>query len=113
MKFTGSVKKGKLTLHDKEGFKRSLSRFEGEVWIEIKSAPKARSPKQNGYYRYIIRELANEFGYTENEMHKVVKNHFNISSTKDLSIAEFSEYLDNIIIHFAQMGYPLQDPRGR
>ena len=113
MKFTGKVKMGELKFDDAEGFRRFLHSIKGNVWIDIKLAPKARSPKQNGYYRYIIRELANEFGYTENEMHKVVKNHFNISSTKDLSIAEFSEYLDNIIIHFAQMGYPLQDPRGR
>ena len=113
MKFTGIVKDGKLELHDKTGFNRSLSKIEGEVWLEIKSAPKTRSPKQNGYYRYIIRDLANEFGYTEDEMHKTIKEHFDITSTKDLSVPEFSDFLDRIIVHFAQLGYPVQDPRGR
>ena len=113
MKFTGKVTKGKLKLYDREGFKRSLYEYEGEVWIEVKRAEKTRSPKQNAYYRAIIREIANELGYTEDEMHKTTKQLFEIESTKDLSVADFSDYLDKIIIHFAQLGYPVQDPRGR
>lgn len=113
MKFTGKVTKGKLKLYDREGFKRSLYDYEGEVWLEVKRAEKAHSPKQLAYYRAIIREIANELGYTEDEMHKTVKQLFDIESTKDLTVPEFSEYLDKIIIHFAQLGYPVQDPRGR
>ena len=113
MKFTGTVKNGKLKLYDREGFKRSLSDYEGEVWLEVKQAEKTRSPKQNAYYRAIIREIANELGYTEDEMHKTTKQLFGIESTKDLNVADFSDYLDKIIIHFAQLGYPVQDPRGR
>ena len=41
------------------------------------------------------------------------KQLFGIESTKDLNVADFSDYLDKIIIHFAQLGYPVQDPRGR
>ena len=113
MKFTGNIKDGKLKLYDREGFKRSLHQYEGEVWLEVKEAEKTHSPKQNGYYRAIIREIANELGYTEDEMHKTTKQLFSIESTKDLSVADFSDYLDKIIIHFAQLGYPVQDPRGR
>ena len=46
-------------------------------------------------------------------MHKTTKQLFEIESTKDLPTPEFSDYLDKIIIHFAQLGYPVQDPRGR
>ena len=113
MRFTGKVKDGKLKLYDREGFKRSLHQYEGEVWLEVKEAEKTHSPKQNAYYRAIIREIANELGYTEDEMHKTTKQLFEIESTKDLSVADFSDYLDKIIIHFAQLGYPVQDPRGR
>ena len=113
MKFTGTVKKGKLKLYDREGFKRSLSQYEGEVWLEIKRAEKVHSPKQNAYYRAIIRDIANELGYTEDELHKTVKQLFGVESTKELSVADFSDYLDKIIIHFAQLGYPVEDPRGR
>ena len=113
MKFTGEVNNGKLTLHDKKEFKRVISEMDGNVWIEIKQAPHQRSHSQNGYYRAIVRDLSNEFGYTEDEMHKTLKSHFEITSTKDLTVAEFSDYLDKIIIHFGQLGYPVQDPRGR
>lgn len=113
MKFTAEVKDGKMTLHDKSGFNRFISELEGNVWLEVKQAPAQRSHKQNGYYRAMVREAGNEFGYTENEMHKTFKDLFEVSSTKDLTIPEFSDYLDRIIRHCAQLGYPLQDPRGR
>ena len=58
LKFTGKVKKGKLTLYDPQCFKESLHRYDGDVWIEVKAAPKTHSPKQNAYYRAIIRQLA-------------------------------------------------------
>ena len=113
VRFTGKVEDGKLKLYDREGFKRSLSKYEGEVWLEIKEAEKTHSPKQNAYYRAIIREIASELGYMEDELHQTVKRLFKIESTKDLSVADFSDYIDKIIIHFAQLGYPVQDPRGR
>ena len=113
LKFTGKVKKGKLTLYDPQGFKESLHRYDGDVWIEVKTAPKTHSPKQNAYYRAIIRQLAKELGYTEEELHLTVKQLFNIESTKDLSQDEFSDFLDSLIIHFSQLGYPPEDPRGR
>ena len=113
MKFTGKVTQGNLKLYDREGFKRSLSQFEGEVWLEIKEAEKTRSPQQNAYYRAIVREIAKELGYTEDEMHNTIKELFSIKTTKDLSLSDFSDYLDNIIRHFAQLGYPVEDPRGR
>lgn len=111
MKFTGNIKDGKLTLHDKSGFNRYISQNEGEVWIDIKSAPKTRSPEQNGYYRVILRDVANQMGYTQDELHNIVKHKFEVETTKHLSVEEFTEYLDLIIRWFAELGFPVQDPR--
>ena len=111
MKFTGNIKDGKLNLHDKSGFNRYISQNEGEVWIDIKSAPKTRSPQQNGYYRTILRDVGNQMGYTQEELHKIVKHKFKVETTKHLSVEEFTEYLDLIIRWFAELGFPVQDPR--
>ncbi len=111
MKFTGNVKDGKLTLHDKSGFKRSLIQFEGEVSLEVKKAVRVRSAKQNAYYRVILKELAKDLGYTEDELHNTVKEKYKIESTKDLPQEEFSDFLDTMIRDFAQLGYPVNDPR--
>tara|TARA_R100001460_G_scaffold46986_1_gene84722 strand:+ start:498 stop:836 length:339 start_codon:yes stop_codon:yes gene_type:complete len=111
MKFTGKIENGELIFHDYAGLKRHLNTVKGEVWIDIKEAPKSRSPQQNGYYRTIIRDLARELGDTEDEMHEVMKSHFKISSTKDLTEEEFSEFLDSIIRWAAGFGYPVKDPR--
>tara|TARA_R100000664_G_C2714365_1_gene110031 strand:- start:523 stop:867 length:345 start_codon:yes stop_codon:yes gene_type:complete len=111
MKFTGTVKKGKLALHDKDGFNRFLNEIEGDVWIDLKTAPKTRSPQQNAYYRTIIRQIGIHLGYNEDEMHDVIKAKFKIQSTKDLDVEEFSELLDRIIRFAATLGFIVQDPR--
>jgi len=111
MKFTGSVKKGKLTLHDKSSFNEFISQSEGDVSIVVKPIPKSRSPKQNNYYWMIIKSVAKEIGYTHDEMHEVVKVKFKINSTKDLDQDEFSDFLDRLIRYFAQLGFPVEDPR--
>ena len=96
MKFAGKIKQGKLTLDDLFGFKDYLRLIEGDVHLEIKPAEKVRSPQQNAYYRVIIRILAKELGYTEEEMHKVIKEKYEIESTKQLSKEEFTELLEKI-----------------
>ena len=112
MKFTGKVNNGKLTLDDRLGLKQYLYDLEGYVTLEIKLAEKVRSPQQNAYYRVIVRLLAKELGYTDNEMHKVLKNKYEIESTKHLSIEEFGEYIDQIIRWaVTEMGIVLPDPK--
>ena len=111
MKFTGTIKNGVLTLHDKDGFKRYIKDIDSDVWIDIKTAPKARSTQQNAYYRTIIRQIGNHLGYSEDEMHDVIKQKFAIQSTKDLSKDDFSELLDRIIRFSATLGFVVQDPR--
>ena len=111
MKFTAKVKNGSLSFHDYGSLKRFLNQIKGEVWVDIKVAPKTRSPQQNGYYRTIIRELAKEIGDSEDGMHEAIKEHFKIESTKDLSHEEFSNFLDSVIRWAAGFGYPVKDPR--
>ena len=111
MKFTGKVEKGILKYHDIGGLRRFLNGIKGEVWIDIKEAPKMRSVEQNNYYRHIIRQIGNHLGYSEDEMHDVVKQKFAIQSTKDLSKDDFSELLDRIIRFSATLGFVVQDPR--
>ena len=111
MKFTGSVKKGKLELHDKNSFNEFISQSEGDVWIIVKPMPKTRSPQQNAYYRTIIRQIGLHLGYPEDEMHEVMKEKFKVKSTKDLDIEEFSELLDKIIRLAAEYGFIVKDPR--
>ena len=111
MKFTGTVQKGKLELHDKSSFNEFISQSEGDVSIVVKPMPKTRSPQQNNYYWMIVKSVANEIGYTHDELHEIVKVKFNINSTKDLEQEEFSDFLDRLIRYFAELGYPVEDPR--
>ena len=90
MKFTGKVKNGSLIFHDEAGLKRHLNGIKGDVWVDIKEAPKTRSTQQNNYYRHIIRQIGNHLGYDEDEMHDVIKQRFGIRSTKDLDTEEFT-----------------------
>ena len=96
MKFAGKVKQGKLTLDDNLGFRDYLYLIEGDVHLEIKVAEKVRSPQQNAYYRVIIRILSKELGYTEQEMHETIKEKYDIESTKQLSMEEFTELIETI-----------------
>ena len=96
MKFAGKIKQGKLTLDDNLGFRDYLRQIEGDVHLEIKPAEKVRSPQQNAYYRVIIRLLAKDLGYTEAEMHNVIKEKYEIQSTKQLSVPEFTELIEEI-----------------
>ena len=111
LKITGNIKKGKMTLHDRESLKDFIANNEGDVSIFIKILPKTRSAAQNNYYWTIIKSVANEIGYTEDEMHQVVKDKFKIDSTRNLEQDEFSDLIDKIIRYFAQAGFPVEDPR--
>ena len=111
MKFTGTIKNGKLKLHDREGFKRFIKGIDSDVWVDVKVAPKMRSSELNGYYRTIIRQIGKHLGYDEDEMHEVVKQRFAVKSTKELSKDDFSDQLDRIIRFAATLGFAVQDPR--
>jgi len=111
MKFTGKVKNGNLKMDDVGGFRRYLNGIKGDVWVDIKVAPKMRSVEQNNYYRLIIRQIGDHLGYNEDEMHEVIKQKFAVESTKNLTKEDFSELLDRIIRFSATLGFVVKDPR--
>ena len=112
MIFAGKIINGKLTLDDNLGFRDYLRLIEGDVHLEIKPAEKVRSPQQNAYYRVLIRILAKELGYTEAEMHETIKEKYDIGSTKQLSVDEFTELIE-IIKRWAVMDMGIVLPKAR
>ena len=50
-------------------------------------------------------------GYTTNELHLQLKEMFNVESTRELTVGQFSEYLDLVIRVLSEMGHPPRDPR--
>ena len=110
MRFTAKIKEGKINWHNVDGLERYLYDMEGEVYIDIKPS-KIRNTAQNNYYWAILREFGNQCGYHPEEMHDVCKSHFKLSTTKEFTVAEFSEYIDRVIIYAAEQGFPVKDPR--
>jgi len=111
MKFAGKVKNGNLTL-DRETLKDFLLTIDGDVIIRIEKASPSRSPQQNNYYWILVEMLGNELGYTKEEMHKTLKFHFQIDSTKNLQLDEFNDYITKIIRYSAiELNIALPDPR--
>tara|TARA_R100000742_G_C4260694_1_gene78493 strand:- start:29 stop:328 length:300 start_codon:yes stop_codon:yes gene_type:complete len=85
-----------MTLTNREEFDKAISKLQGEYYIELKETG-VRSAQQNNYYWNIVRILADELGYTENEMHSTIKNHFEVESTKTLSTKEFASFIERLV----------------
>lgn len=83
------IENGKIILPDVE-------LEDGEYYFEIKPTG-VRSSTQNNYYWRIIDILSEELGYTKDEMHLTIKNHFHIESTKDLTTKEFSDFVERLV----------------
>jgi len=111
MRFTALIKDGRIRWHDVEGLAEHLNLIDGnECYIDIKTS-KMRNTSQNNYYWAILREFGKPCGYRAEEMHDVCKVHFNIGSTSEFTIEEFSEYIDRVIQYAAEQGFPVKDPR--
>jgi|TARA_Y100000356_G_scaffold71856_1_gene59212 hypothetical protein len=85
-----------MTLTNREEFDNAISKLQGDYYIELKETG-VRSSQQNNYYWNIVRILAEELGYTENEMHSTIKNHFEVESTKTLSTKEFASFIERLV----------------
>ena len=108
----GKVINGKLILDNKDDFVNDLYKFNGDVVLTLKQLPKKKTNKQNNYYRgIVVKTLAQHLGYSEHEMHEVLKFKFDVNSTSKLSQDEFQDYLDKII-RWASMylGVAIPDP---
>ena len=77
-----------------------LETLSGEVDITITEVSSRTHFQNNYYWKVVIGTLIKHdplIGHTKNEMHDVLKNHFNIESTSKLDKYEFMEYIDEII----------------
>lgn len=102
----GIVKNGHLELANKDWFLDGVKRFQGDVLITIEPDKASRTTQQNRYYfGVIVKILADELGYSVDEMHEALKWKFlkihenelpTVRSTTDLSTAEFSDYCEKI-----------------
>ena len=110
MRFTAKIEDGEINWHDAEGLKKYLYEANGEVYIDIKPS-KVRNTAQNNYYWAMLKEFGKQIGYHAEEMHEVCKNHFKVSTTKEFTKEEFSEFIDRVIMWAAEQGYPVKDPR--
>ena len=96
LRFPCNIENGKMTLTNRDEFDRAISNLQGEYYIDLKETG-VRSSQQNNYYWNIVRILADELGYTENEMHSTIKNHFEVESTKTLSTKEFASFIERLV----------------
>lgn len=96
LRFPCVIKDGKMTLSNRDDFDLAISKLQGEYYIELKETG-VRSSQQNNYYWNAVRIIAEELGYTDNEMHATIKNHFEIESTKTLSTKEFSRFIERLV----------------
>tara|TARA_R110002020_G_C16309099_1_gene773657 strand:- start:3990 stop:4289 length:300 start_codon:yes stop_codon:yes gene_type:complete len=85
-----------MTLTDREEFDKVISKLQGDYYIELKETG-VRSSQQNNYYWNAVRIIAEELGYTDNEMHATIKNHFEVESTKTLSTKEFASFIERLV----------------
>ena len=96
MRFPCKVENGKLVILNRSEFDSIIADLNGDYYIEIVETG-VRSSQQNNYYWKIVDMLAEELGYTRNEMHSAIKDHFEIQTTKTLTTKEFSQFIERII----------------
>jgi hypothetical protein len=96
LRFPCNIKNGKMTLLNRDEFDKAITNLSGDYYIELKETH-VRSATQNNYYWSIVSFLGEELGYTDQEMHSTIKNHFNIESTKTLTTKEFSNFIEKLI----------------
>ena len=96
MRFPCKVENGKLIILNRSEFDSIIADLNGDYYIEIVETG-VRSSQQNNYYWKIVDMLAEELGYTRNEMHGAIKDHFEIRTTKTLTTKEFSQFIERII----------------
>ena len=108
LKYKGTVSKGKFKPDNVPVFKKAFCSFEGkEVEVIIKKVTKKRTINQNRYLWAIYTMLADHIGTTSDDMHVTLKKMFlpiptgkfgwtKPGSSKELSTAEMTTYIDNI-----------------
>ena len=110
-KHLAHIKNGKVTFQNKELFEDHLLSHEGKtVVITVGEQKKRRSLNLNSYYwAVVVKLLADETGFSNDEMHEVLKSMFlrtrykikgvwidGTKSTTKVSNKEMVEFLDEV-----------------
>lgn len=79
--------KGKLELSNTDAFKNELLKFKGKrVYVIVDEEKQQRSINQNNYYwGVVVKILSNELGYTQEEMHEILKAKFSPKDVKEVA----------------------------
>ncbi len=117
--FYGKSENGQINFTNKKAISDYLASVDKKnLVIKIDREKSHRSLNQNAYYWFYLRLVANDTGHTEDELHQLFKRIFlppvfievlgrqikTPRTTKDLSKAEFGQYLDKIAM---ETGIPL------
>lgn len=106
-RFLAKISDGKLDYYDPTAIRQRVAKLNNfEVWITIVKKSKARSDNQNRYYwGVVIKILAQELGYMEEEIHDTLKAKFLtdrtgkieiVRSTASLATIDFENYLSAV-----------------
>lgn len=122
MKVVAKVLNGEI-VNPKAMMQSFLIRNEGkDIIAEYKEKRNQRSKEQNSYYwAVVVPMLAEELGYTMDEMHDSLKFQFlregdldaklpKVRSTTDLDTVEFNHYITQIQILASELGINIPDP---
>lgn len=96
--FFGRIEDGQVRFDHRDRLTAHLQSLDGaRVVVTIGKAETTRTMNQNRYYwSCVVRLLSAHCGYSEGEMHRLLKQHFGVTSTKTLTLEEFSEYVDKV-----------------
>ena len=121
--FHGQVAQGKIVFDEgeTERMAQAVRGLEGKrVELRLGKLKKIRSMSQNKYYWGVVIALfAEHCGYDAEEMHESLKMRFlrkhdgpieTVRSTTDLSIEEFTQYVEDCRKLAAEMGCVIPDP---
>lgn len=111
--FVGRVDdSGKLDLYNRQGFVALCQHLKGkQVVLSMAAKKPTRSDNANRYYwGVVVKTIADELGYTQEELHDALKEKFlrveadpergrvlpTVRSTAKLTTSEFEEYLETV-----------------
>ena len=103
-----------VKIYNRKAMDEFLNTLSGEVEFHITEVDNRTHWQNNYYWKVVIGTLLldEQFaGSTKDEMHEDLKNKFKVTSTKLLTVAEFSEYLE-LIVRWASewAGIRIPDP---
>jgi len=129
----GTIKDGKIHLHNLEKWKAHLARIEGDVEVVVRKQRRIRTTgsinekgNQNGYLHGVVFPIAAEsLGYSVEEMKEIFIQMFSPYTqrkvgnssitihmrTHEMNTVQCAEFTNSIIIKMAEMGCVIPDPR--